>query len=199
MKFLNLKGIESIKGVLIGKGSEKECFLHKIDNTKCLKMGRTNNCKQIKREIKYFEYLQRTGKCQASFVPKFYGSFKTLDFIGYEHECFLDRSKGGIFDVACPLWQCLKTSNCNKHQIRKELLQLKDEMIKFNIICNDLHEGNIFRVQTEYQSKFVIIDGFGAPELIPICKYVKFVGSNKICRQWEKFRQRIKKLFSFDL
>lgn len=199
MKILNMTSIEEIKGRLIGKGSEKECYLHKSDNTRCLKIAHVNTCKQVKREIKYFEYLRKTGKIQATFVPKFYGAFKTPEFIGYEQECFLDRNKGGSFDVACPLWQCLKSSDCNKEQIRNELLLLKYEMVKFNIICNDLHEGNIFWIQNGLISKMVIIDGFGSSELIPLCKYFNYFGKKKIERQWNKFRNWIIRLFSFEI
>lgn len=199
MRFLNKTNIEKIKGKLIGKGSEKMCYLYKGDNTRCLKISHSNNCKQIKREIKYFEYLRRTDKIQATFVPRFYGAFRSLEFVGYEQECFLDRIKGGSYDVACPLWQCLQDKNCNKEQIRKELSSLKDEMIKLNIICNDLHEGNIFRVQNRLVSKMVIIDGFGPSELIPLCKYFNYFGKRKINRQWSKFRSRIMRLFSFEI
>lgn len=180
MKFLNKTNFEEIKGKLIGKGSEKECYLHKNDNTRCLKVGHTNNCKQVKREIKYLEYLRKTGKIQATFIPKFYGAFNTLEFVGYEQECFLDRKKGGSYDVACPLRQCLQAKDCSKELIRKELSALKDEMIKYNIICNDLHEGNIFRVKNGSISKMVIIDGFGPSELIPLCIYFKYFGKKRL-------------------
>lgn len=195
MKLAAISDLESIKGTLIGSGSEKECFINKLDNTKCIKLGRKDNCKQVKREICYFRYMIETGKIRASFVPRFYQAFETQYFIGYEQECFLDKENGGIYDRAWPLWKWIQTSTIEAKDLIKELNHLKEEMIEFNIICNDLHEGNIFRVEKESKTRMVIIDGYGASEFIPICQYIKFIGRQKIERQWNKFSLRMDRLF----
>lgn len=187
--------IDDIKGDLIRSGSEKECYVNKFDNTRCLKLGRESSCKQIKREIAYFKYMIKCGKDKATFVPHFYSEFKTKDFIGYEQECFLDKNKGGIYDRAWPLWMWLRNSSVDRSIIIEELKQLKAEMIRYNIICNDLHEGNIFRVEKNSKVRLVIIDGFGPSELIPLCQYINFFGRKKIERQWNKFQIRMNNLF----
>lgn len=44
-----------IKGKFISEGSEKKCYLHRTDPSKCIKISNKNNCSQTIREIKYFK------------------------------------------------------------------------------------------------------------------------------------------------
>ena len=71
------------------------------------------------------------------------------------------------------------------------LNELKQEMMAKNIICSDLSASNILKVRRGGYSKLVVIDGFGATELFPVCKYLKLFGKKKLERQWEKLERRI--------
>lgn len=184
------KYFESIKGQKIGEGSEKLCFIKLTDPARCLKVSCKDKCKQILREIKYFNSLKLEQR-NVSFLPKFFCVFETKEFIGYEQECFVERQKGGIYDKVETLWCYINNSKISEEEIKKELESIKTEMISKNVICCDLHGGNILKVRLGDTSKFVVVDGFGAPEFFPICKYIRCLGRMKIERQWRKFIRRI--------
>ena len=76
-------------------------------------------------------------------------------------------------------------------EVQRELNELKQEMMAKNIICSDLSASNILKVRRGGDSKLVVIDGFGATELFPVCKYLKLFGKKKLERQWEKLERRI--------
>lgn len=187
--------LSKIQGKLLGHGSEKFCYLNKLDNSRCIKISNIVNCSQIKREINYFKFLER-NKIHASFVPKFYGVIELRDYIGYEQECFLDKEHGGVYDLVWLLWDFIEDKNNDEDLILKELSRLKDEMLETNIICSDLHGGNIFRVVSKSIAKLVIVDGYGVPEFVPISKYYKYFGNKKIERQWDKFMRRLEISFN---
>ena len=44
--------------------------------------------------------------------------------------------------------------------------------------------------------RYVVIDGYGSPEWIPLPNYCRFFGRRKIQRQWRKFMERWKQLNS---
>ena len=183
-----------ILGRQIGAGGEKRCFLNALNNKRCIKISNKRNCVQIRREIEYFSFIKNKN-IVASFVPEFYRVLETSEWIGYEQECILGREKGGVYLQACPLGEFISNPNNDENLIRRELLNLKEEMYSKNVICCDLNEYNVIRAQDENGSRLIVIDGFGAPEFIPICKYVKFFGRKKIERQWRRFELRLKPYF----
>ena len=128
----------------------------------------------------------------ASFVPGYYGSFVTSYSVGYEQECFLIIEMGGGANVDL-LSRYIESQEFDEDEMKNELRRLKCEMLEKNIICCDLHPGNVIRVSEKCRPRLIVIDGSGAPEFIPICKYVRFFGKKKILRQWEKFENRIRR------
>lgn len=188
--------LNSKLGKVIGVGTEKRCYLNLYDNGRCLKISDKKNAAQIKREIKYFKFLNKR-KIDAPFIPKFYGEFETDNLIGYEQECFLEIMQGGVCTRACPLSEYILHSNYSENEIKQRLEEeIKKVMIDKNIICCDLHEGNVYFVEQNSTKKFVVIDGFGTTEFIPISQYLTFFCKKKIERQWLKFEERLKKFFN---
>lgn len=182
-------------GVMIGKGAEKKCYLNRNDPSRCLKLSKIGKSVQIRREIDYL-YLLKKKNLSLSFVPKFYEGFRTSMYIGCEQECFLSKERGGICEFVISLSDYIEKGYGEIDQIKELLNSLKKEMLDNNVICCDLHGGNVLVVKKEQEPlKLVVIDGFGAPEFIPICKYIKWFGRIKIERQWKKFEKRIKMCF----
>lgn len=186
-----IDSIESLLGKKLGVGSEKECFIKAKDSRRCVKISRKTRSNQIKREIDYFYFLSKR-KIKASFVPVFYGAFETPDFIGYEQECIVGKDFGGGFDSVRSLSDYIEDPKTNIEMIGEMLRSLKKEMIDLNIICCDLHGGNVLVTEIQNKVKLVVIDGFGAPEFFPLCKYINILGRIKIKRQWEKFEKRLR-------
>ncbi len=182
--------LDFLLGIEVGQGSEKKCFLSKLDKRRCFKVSYKENSNQIRREIAYFNDLVNRN-VWADFLPKYYGYFESAQYIGYEQECFLAKDKGGDFDEVCSLSDYIENPLTDEGVIIKELQILKEEMFRTGIICSDLHGGNVYRVKENFKSRLVVIDGFGAPELIPICKHISYFRNKKIARQWIKFEDRL--------
>ena len=190
MKKLSNDILLNMKADHIGTGSEKKVYLKKGDPSRCIKISLKEKSKQILREIIFFNRLSKKQSFPY-FVPKYYGSFQTPDFIGYEQECFLERSNGGFFDVAMPLSTYIENYSDSIQEIQREIYQLKYDMLSSLIVCSDLHGENVYKTIQNGNSRLVVIDGYGYPELIPIYRFVKYFARKKILRQWEKFENRI--------
>lgn len=121
----------------------------------------------------------------------YYGAFKIKNFIGYEQESFVDHTRGGNYDSVVSLGEYIEDSKNDLEKILHDLNQIKFEMLSKNILCCDLSTSNIIVAISKNNVRYVIIDGFGATEFIPICKYFKFFGRKKIERQWKKLEQRL--------
>lgn len=182
-----------IKGKFISEGSEKKCYLHRTDPSKCIKISNKNNCSQTIREIKYFSSLPKKHKF--SCIPTFYGAFTVNNFIGFEQECYLSKEQGGIYDFSCFLEDYILNLNNTENLIFNLLNQLKTEMLSQHIVCSDLHPWNILYVEKGTISKLVIIDRFGTTELIPYYRYINFFAKQKINRQWSKLQRRLLPIF----
>lgn len=193
---LFLKDIDSLVGEEIGAGSERRCYIKASDPGRCLKISKKQNSDQTVREIKYFEFLRMRG-IEVSFMPKFYGSFETIDYIGYEQESFLARERGGVYDEVYSFDQYILSSLNDVKRIQVELMRLKSEMFEKNIICSDLSASNVLKVKKDGAiDKIVVIDGYGPSELLPLCQYVKILGNFKMKRQWDKFERRLSRYFA---
>lgn len=177
-------------GDRIGVGSERWCYVKASDPSRCLKISKKTNCNQTLREIKYFEFMKRRG-IKAFFLPEIYDIFENREYIGYEQECFLIKDRGGVYDEACSLDKYILDCRGSLEEVQRELNELKQEMMAKNIICSDLSASNILKVRRGGCSRLVVIDGFGATELFPVCKYLKLFGKKKLERQWEKLERRI--------
>lgn len=185
-----MRDFERAKGVKIGEGSERSCFLNAFDSNRCFKVSRQENSLQTRREIKFFEDLSKKN-IKLSFLPIYYGAFKIKNFIGYEQESFVDHTRGGNYDSVVSLGEYIEDSKNDLEKILHDLNQIKFEMLSKNILCCDLSTSNIIVAISKNNARYVIIDGFGATEFIPICKYFKFFGRKKIERQWKKLEQRL--------
>lgn len=182
-------------GKKIGVGSERSCYINAADPRKCFKISKKANCDQTLREIEYFRFLKCRG-VDAYFIPKIYKIFESENFVGYEQECFLEKEKGGIYDEVYSLDRYILKRDSDLMLVKYDLENLKNVMIEKNIICSDLSASNILKVKTGGASKLVVIDGYGASEFFPLCKYLRFLGKKKIERQWKKLERRINKCFA---
>lgn len=182
------------RGNVIGRGSERCCYLNLFDRSKCFKVSPIGKSIQTSREIKFFEKILRKGKCY-SFLPKYYGSFRSEDIVGYEQECFLEVKNGGVFDRVVSLGEYVADNINDENDIRKKLMILKNQILNSKIVCCDLSTSNIIVARQKGLERFVIIDGLGGTELIPVNSLLGFLRKRKIERQWKKLEARLERWY----
>lgn len=186
--------LEKIKGIELGRGSNKIVYCHKEHPDRCLKICLKNKATTTIKEIEYFKFLKKR-QIQASFIPEFYGAFEGDNYIGLEQESFTDKQNGGQYDSVRFLSDCICDPASNLEEIMQMLDALKNEMIQSNVIVSDLHGRNIFRIVKGQCIRLVIIDGYGSPEAFPLPQYFRFLGKMKIERQWKKLMRRLQPVF----
>ena len=175
-------------GKLIGYGTERRCYENLDNSQTCLKVSKLSACTQTQREIKYFKLLTKRG-VHPNFLPKFYGSFTLKDQIGFEQEYL--RSTDKLRAVTLKQY-ILEASQEQFLKIEHLLENIKQEMIRFNVIVSDMRTGNTLLLVDNQQkiNRIVFVDGFGSPEFIPLPIYCPFFGRMKIERQWKKFMKK---------
>ena len=170
-------------GKFLGRGVERFCYENLDNPSTCLKVSKKNFCKQTKREVAYFHFLEKKN-IRPSFMPKFVALHETEDSYVLEQEYF--RTTGTTQVLTIQKYVSLATSEGLK-VLDKLLDDVKNEMIRFNIIVCDLRTTNfLVLVEKDIPKRVVIIDGYGSPEFIPLPNWISFLGKLKIERHWKK-------------
>ncbi|MEZ9296947.1 glycosyltransferase family 25 protein [Vibrio splendidus] len=178
---------------VIGRGSERTCYLDPKNPNRCIKVSHRNNAKQTKREIAYLEKLKKNN-VDFTHLPQYYGVIDCGDYIGIIQEVV--RNCNG--NIASDLRHYLKLTRNEKELrlLQVGLKELKCYLKENNIIPSDLVLSNILVIEKEENIKLVLVDGYGSTELFPISNYISSIGCRKIERKWKKFERN--KLPKFD-
>lgn len=175
-------------GEFLGSGMERKCFANPHNASSCYKISLKTQSKQTIREVNYFKYLQKKN-ITPSFMPKFLNFFELEDrFILEQERIRTTHSKKVIL-----LREFLATATKSDIlALKRKLLDIKREMLDLNVIVSDMRTTNSFVIlENKEITRIVFFDGYGPPTLIPLDKYFKFFGNQKINRQWNKFQKKI--------
>ncbi len=176
---------------VIGRGTERICYLNPSDKTRLVKISPKKNAKQTLREIKYFRFLIKRD-VPFDHLPKYYGEIEDDDFIGFEQEFISGtHSENGAIQETLEQYLHRVTSTQQVLEIRDALEKLKTYLLRYNIIPSDLLPDNIVVRHDHAGLKLILIDGLGSTELIPASNYFKVLGNRKILRKWDKFSRRL--------
>lgn len=178
---------------LIGKGTERQCFLFPQNKQRCLKVSSISKSKQSKREIKYLSYLKKKN-VPFLHIPELYSVFKNEYYLGVEQEVVRDST--GL--VSNNLEKHMKVYCIGNKQNQERLLATLNDlyvfMLKYNIVPCDLVLSNILIKVEDDLWKAYIIDGLGTTEFIPFTNYIDFLGRVKIKRKWKVFIDKVRPL-----
>lgn len=179
---------------VIGKGTERTCYLNPSDQTRLVKISSLANSKQTRREIRYFQFLIKRG-IPFDHIPKFYGSVQGTGFIGLEQEYVRNVDTNGQYGSppeSIHQYLSVPLSRASIRQFLDALNELKIYLLRYNIIPCDLGADNIVVKKTVTGNiRLVLIDGLGGTELIPASNYFRILGNRKILRKWEKFLKKL--------
>ena len=179
---------------VIGQGTERTCYQHPADQTRCVKITRKGRFKQTIRETSYFSFLANRG-VPFDHLPRFYGKIEGEGFIGIEQELILDRiedneSAHSDQPASSKTIDQYLASSRTPEEIRafwKALGELKAWLLKYNVLALGIDHNNVVVNRTENGIRMVLIDGVYDTEWIPVSQYFSFFGRRKILRRWNRF------------
>lgn len=187
-------------GEIIGRGAERTCYQLPDKPDRVFKVCTLDKSKQSRREIKYFAFLEKRG-VPFDHIPKYYGYTADNNHLIIEQE----KVVGDDGSPAISFADYVK-EGCTDEEIRfryEECLKLLDQveiyLSNHNIVTCDINPYNILRVRREGKPTFVIIDGLGTEDFIPLSQYFSFLGKPKIKRHTEKVRRKLKKFYQMTL
>lgn len=169
---------------IIGRGDERTCYQHPYDHARCVKISRLAKAKQTRRELRYFRRLKRQG-VPFLLIPEFFGAVKGSDMIGIEQQLILDDQGKLPLNVADYLVKPLTPQQVD--HFWAGLSALKTYLLTYNVVPCDLVMSNLLVIERENATTIMLIDGFGAAELIPLPEYIPWLGRHKIRRKWARF------------
>lgn len=178
---------------LIGKGSSRHCYQHPADLGKCVKVEEGNQLKVTSEELKHYRKLRRRGI--------------SWDMVACYHETVLtDRGPGAVFDmprdydglVSRTLHHYLSLDElvADAHVMVAALKEFKTYLLSHNIVLRELKPDNVVWCRYEQgKGKFVLIDGIGNNQFLPIATYMRRLGSRVIGRKWATFERDLRDLY----
>ncbi len=170
--------------MLIGKGSERECYMHPKDKTKVIKIqiSNTTNRNQNNLDRYYYEYLA-TKSISYKHIAKFYGVVDTDKGVGLVFENILNHD-----DKNSLMLETIIKDRLLSHDVLSGLLlELKEYLAHYHILFIDTVMDNILCQETQKGVfKLVIIDGLGARRFgLKLWLHIH-------CRVWTYFKIRQK-------
>lgn len=172
--------------LIIGKGRDRLCYLHPGAEEQCIKISVTSD-KQSRREIKYFNFLQRK-KTDLSLISSYRGSICT------------DQGKGEIFDLvrdnvgkaSVTLKQALLDGVTTYALVKGKLDNLKSYLKHNNIAVRDISPSNImYKKQSQGQFDLIIVDGIGNPGHNPLSIRLPVLIEKNINKCWISLEKKI--------
>ncbi|WP_207680877.1 YrbL family protein [Desulfonema magnum] len=176
-----------IKTPPIGKGIERECYIHPDDSGKIIKISSLAPEIQTKREISYYKQLRKRKKMNWNHIPKFYGEVSTNKGDGFVVE--LIRDFNGEISENFSFY--IKKNGLDFY--RKELETLKNYFINERVMFNyDISPDNLLlRRINKSESELVLIDALGDVVFINAFDYFNYFFKNKVLRRWSRFEKKI--------
>ncbi len=182
--------------LLIGSGTERDCYQHPDDPNLCIKV---NNGKVLKNkktaakqnlvEFRYYRRFQKKAK-HWTVIPLCHGWTDTNQGPGLVFD--LVRNDDG--SISLPLIRAIDQQQITADEASLLLLELKRFMMQELVIPNDLHPDNILVQWRSGTPRLMLIDGIGSRDLIKLAERIKFLGTLKIQRNWNRLLTRLTSL-----
>lgn len=183
-------------GEIIGRGTERTCYQLPDVPDRIFKVSTLDKSKQSRREIEYFTFLKKKG-VPFDHIPKYYGYTEDKGFLIIEQEKVVgDDGRPAISFADYVRKGGTKEEICSRYE---ECLRLLDQLEIYlsdnKIVTCDINLHNILRVWQGGKPTFVIIDGLGTEDFIPLAQYFSFFRNPKIKRHIDKVRRKLEKFY----
>jgi hypothetical protein len=171
----------------VGKGKERACFTHPDDAQKAIKISFGDVSEQSRREIKFYQKLQRRGGSDPH-IPTFYGLCESNRGQGIVVDMIRDQDG----EISKPLnWYLAEGYPIEDFE--PYLDELKQSFLHNLIIFNhDMTVGNLlFQKVSASAARLVAIDGLGDVVALDWLDVFPFLVRRKISRRWSRFIARV--------
>ena len=166
--------------MLIGRGRDRACYFHPLDQNKCIKVSIVDNDKQSRREPSYYKKLQ-ADNISWDAISKYHGKVDTNLGDGLVFDIVQDFD--GATSKAISYY--LDHNLIDQEILTEILLNIKNYLFTNNVLTRDISPNNLlFKRSSEKIGKLIIIDGLGNAELLPISSYFNYFTQRKINRKW---------------
>ncbi len=181
--------------LLINKGTNRACYVHPQIKERCIKITISSNDKETKREVKYYEKLQKRG-VSWEMLSKYYGMVATNLGAG---ECVeLVRDYDG--EISKELDKYLNDEKLLQEvkNLTQHLCALKEYLYAQKIYVKDLNSVNVlYQKLSHKEARLVVIDGIAHSDYNPFTPYIKSILLKKMDKSWNKFALSIKQKEAF--
>lgn len=178
--------IKLTEDLFIAKGTERACYRHPTDSSRCIKVSHSGINKQQQQEIAYLNFLLKKNKFPCDFLPNFFGSIETNQGEGLVFERIYNEDGSAIESL-----RIFIKNHGYSEQLTKALAQLKFSLLKHNIIVRDLNINNVLVKKIGTDLKLIMIDGIGNSDFIPLANYIDWYAQKKIQRRWARFENKL--------
>jgi hypothetical protein len=171
----------------VGKGKERACFVHPDDPQKGVKVAHGDISQQSRREIKFYQKLQKRGGSDPH-IPRFYGLCETN--LGQGVVVDMIRDQDG--EISRPLnWYLAEGYPIEDFE--PYLDELRQSFLQNLIIFNhDMTVGNLlFQKVSATCARLVAIDGLGDVVIVDWFDVFPSLVRRKISRRWARFIARV--------
>lgn len=178
--------IELDPTTLIGKGLHRECFVHPLDPSLCIKIVVAGTINENHREASYYRHLARRG-----ISWKMLTRFHTLEATTLGEGAVFDLVRDYEGTVSRTLAHYLGSATLEgslETALGNALGHLKTYLLDNRIITMTLKPKNIlFRLDGPTSGTLVIVDNIGNSDFLPIANYSGALARRKIQRKWRRF------------
>lgn len=176
---------------VIGIGHHRVCFIHPDDTRLCIKVvyNHSGNAdKELYRELKYYERLNRTLKDWRG-VPRYHGTVETNLGTGYVYDRIVDfdmqpsqrlDQRYSVEDMAEQAEEMsVLLENLKAYLADNQLVTMS--LKPYNILCRRVSETELFPV---------ICDNIGSATVIPLEMFSRRFYMLKLKRLWARFEKQ---------
>ncbi|MWV54674.1 PhoP regulatory network protein YrbL [Chlorobium phaeovibrioides] len=182
------------RSLLIGKGSSRVCYRHPEDEGKCVKVERHVDRSVTAEELCRYRRLQKRGISWGN-LARYHGDVET------------DQGPGAVFDmpldadgsVSRTLHYYLvsgEADGCKASEMAESLIELKQYLLEHAILVREIKPENmVYRRMGSGECSFVLVDGIGNNQFLPVACYVKRLARRVIGRKWATFERDLSDLY----
>ncbi|MFM2480274.1 YrbL family protein [Celerinatantimonas sp. YJH-8] len=170
--------------LLIGKGSERACYIDPTCSSRCIKISHSQSKDdQNKNDFRYYHHLEKRG-VPWEHIPRCFGWVQTNLGRGLTFKLLQNQQGHPLPSIA----NLLERGETTLEDLTPSLYQLRDYLANNFIFASDLRDSNIACQQQENGSYHLyLMDGLGYRQFIKLAMHWRWLGLRKIHDQWDHF------------